>query len=60
MKFYLALFGLLAAGQSYASVPEAVMGALLDVGADSITVSTAVLVVIVGIIAFKFIRRALS
>jgi hypothetical protein len=43
-----------------AEVPAAVTSALTAAGADAVTVATAVLVVIVGIIAFKFIRKALS
>ena len=47
------------AGSAHAAVPEAVTTAIEAAGADGITVATAVLVAIVGIWAFKLIRRGL-
>ncbi|MBI3145639.1 MAG: phage coat protein [Pseudogulbenkiania sp.] len=46
------------AGSAMAAVPATVTTALTDAGTDAATVSAAVLVVIVGIAAFKFLRRA--
>jgi hypothetical protein len=42
-----------------AAVPAGVTSALSDAGTDGITVAGAVLVVVVGIAAFKYMRRAL-
>lgn len=42
-----------------AAVDAAITTALTAAGADGATVATAVLVVLVGIVAFKYIRRAL-
>lgn len=54
----IAALGLLPA-VSFAAVPAAVTTAITDAGTDSATVAGAVLVVIVGIFAFKLLRRAL-
>jgi hypothetical protein len=48
-----------ATGSVFAAVPAAVTTALTDAGTDAATVGGAVLVVIVGIAAFKYMRRAL-
>ena len=58
MKKLIAVLALIP-GVSLAAVPEGVTTALTAAGTDSITVATSVLVVIVGIFAFKLMRRAL-
>lgn len=54
-------FALVAAsvGSAMAEVPTEVTGALTDAQADGVKVAGAVLVVLIAIGAFKFIRRAL-
>lgn len=42
-----------------AAVPPAVDGAITMMAADAITVATAVLVAIIGVVAIKFIRKGL-
>lgn len=49
----------LSAGQVFAAVPAEVTTALGDAKADGLTVAGLVLVIIIAIAAFKFIRRAL-
>ncbi|PKM26729.1 MAG: hypothetical protein CVV09_05000 [Gammaproteobacteria bacterium HGW-Gammaproteobacteria-13] len=49
----------LSAGQAFAAVPTEVTTALGDAKADGLTVAGLVLVIIIAIAAFKFIRRAL-
>lgn len=49
----------LGAGQAMAAVPAAVTTALEDAKTDGVTVAGVVLVVIIAIAAFKFIRKAL-
>lgn len=44
---------------AFAEVPASVTGAITEAGTDASTVGAAVLVVIVGIFAFKLLRRAL-
>ena len=52
--------GLLIVGAAaHAEVPAAVSSALTDAKADGITVAGLVLVVIIAIAAFKYIRKAL-
>ncbi len=46
-------------GSAMAAVPVTVTTAISDAGADAATVGAAVLVVIVGIYAFKLLRKAL-
>ena len=46
-------------GQVHAAVPAGVTSAITEAGTDAATVGAAVLVVIVGIAAFKYMRRAL-
>jgi hypothetical protein len=53
-----ALFAV-SAGQVFAAVPVEVTTALDDAKADGVTVAGVVLVVIIAIAAFKFIRKAL-
>lgn len=48
-----------AANQAFAAVPADVTTALNDAKADGVTVAGVVLVVIIAIAAFKFIRKAL-
>lgn len=50
---------LLLAGQAHAALPEGVTTALDTAKTDAMTVGGLVLVVIIGIAAFKFIRRAI-
>lgn len=47
------------AGSAMAAVPADVTTALTTAGTDAATVGAAVLVVIVGIVAFKYLRKAL-
>lgn len=49
----------LSIGSANAAVDAAVTTALTTAGTDAATVGAAVLVVLVGIAAFKYIRRAL-
>ena len=42
-----------------AAVPEAVTSALTGAGTDSATIGGAVLVVLIGIAAFKYMRKAM-
>lgn len=49
----------LAANQAFAAVPTEVTTALDEAKADGVTVAGVVLVVIIAIAAFKFIRKAL-
>ncbi len=51
--------GALAAQQAMADVPTAVSTAITDAGTDAATIGGLVLVVIVGIAAFKYMRRAM-
>lgn len=46
-------------GTGHAAVPEAVSTALSGLSADGVTIATAVLVAIIAIFAFKFMRRGL-
>ena len=50
---------LMLAGQVHAAVPAEVTTALADAKTDGLVVAGAVLVVIISIAAFKFIRRAI-
>jgi hypothetical protein len=50
---------LVGAGAASAEVPAAVTTALASIQADAITVATVVLVAIVAIFAFKFLRKGL-
>ncbi|MDO9104760.1 MAG: major capsid protein [Methylovulum sp.] len=45
-------------GSAYAAVPADVSDAFDDIGTDAATIGGMVLVVVVGIAAFKFLRRA--
>lgn len=47
------------AGGAMAAVPAAVTDALSAAGTDAATLGAAVLVVIVAIVAFKYLRKAL-
>ncbi len=49
----------LVAGSAFAAVPAEVTTAMTDAGTDAAVIGGAVLVVIVGIAAFKYMRRAL-
>jgi len=49
----------LGAGSAMAAVPVSVTTAISDAGADAGVIGAAVLVVIVGIYAFKLMRKAL-
>ncbi|MDD2546603.1 MAG: major capsid protein [Burkholderiaceae bacterium] len=50
---------LLLAGQAHAALPEGVSTALDSAKGDAAMVGGLVLVIIIGIAAFKFIRRAI-
>ncbi len=47
----------LAATNAFAAVPEAVTTAITEAGTDAKTVAGAVLVVVVGLLAFRYMRR---
>ena len=49
----------LGVGQAMAAVPAAVTTALEDAKTDGVTIAGVVLVLIISIAAFKFIRKAL-
>ncbi|MCY1392147.1 Bacteriophage coat protein B [compost metagenome] len=51
--------GVLFAQQVYAEVPASASTAITEAGADAATIGGLVLVVIIGIAAFKYLRRAL-
>jgi VIT1/CCC1 family predicted Fe2+/Mn2+ transporter len=54
------LAGLVATtGSAFAAVPASVTTALTDAAADSVTVAGLALAIIVGIAAFKYMRRAI-
>lgn len=48
-----------ATGSAFAAVPAEVTTAISDAGTDAAVIGGAVLVVIVGIAAFKYMRRAM-
>lgn len=48
-----------AATSVYAAVPAAATTAITEAGTDAQTIGTAVFVVLVGIAAFKYMRRAM-
>lgn len=54
-----ALVGALVTPAAFAAIPEGVTTAISTAGTDVATVGGAVLVVIVGIAVFKWLRRAL-
>lgn len=59
MRKLVALISVILPGVSLAAVPETVTTALTTATADASTVAGAVLAIIVGIFAFKMMRRAL-
>lgn len=50
-------FVLAIAGAAHAAVPESVTTALTDMKADALTVAGLVLVAIIAVVAFKFMRK---
>ena len=50
---------LLAPLSAFAVVPAGVTTAITDMSTDAVTVATAVLVAIIGVVAIKFIRKGL-
>lgn len=50
---------LLVSGAAQAAVPAAVDTAITTMAGDAVTVATAVLVAIIGVVAIKFIRKGL-
>lgn len=50
-------FVLATAGAAHAAVPETVTTALTDMKADALTVAGLVLVAIIAVVAFKFMRK---
>lgn len=54
-----AAVGLLAAQQAHAALPTGVTTALTDAQADGVEIAGIVLGVIIAIVAFKYLRRAL-
>lgn len=61
MKKSSALIGvsLLAPLSAFAAVPVGVTDSITAMGTDGVTVATAVLVAIIGVVAIKFIRKGL-
>lgn len=60
MKKYLVAAPLFAfAGSAFAAVPAEVSGAMTEAKTDSLVIAGLVLVVIIAIAAFKFMRRAI-
>lgn len=59
LKALFAAGSVLVAGSAFAEVPAAVTTAITESGTDAAVIGGAVLVVIVGIAAFKYMRRAL-
>jgi len=55
----LSILALFASGVANAAIDAAVTTKISDAGTDSSTIGAAVLVVIVGIASFKYMRRAL-
>lgn len=51
-----ALYGL--AGSVQAAVPAAVTTAIGDAGTDAVSVATACFVAVIGLLAFRYMRRA--
>lgn len=47
------------AGTAFAAVPEGVTSAIETAGTDAAVIGGAVLVVLIGIAAFKYMRRAM-
>lgn len=47
------------AGSAFAAVPEGVTTAITTAGSDAAVIGGAVLVVLIGIAAFKYMRRAM-
>lgn len=54
-----ATLAVVAGSSAFAAVPAEVTTALSTIGADALTVATVVMVAIVGIYAFKFLRKGL-
>lgn len=54
-----ALPALVVGGSAMAAVPTEVTTALSSIGADALSVATVVMVAIVGVFAFKFLRKGL-
>lgn len=50
---------MLLVAKAQAAVPLGVTTAISDMSADAVTVATAVLVAIIGVVAIKFIRKGL-
>lgn len=59
LKALFAVGSTVVAGSAFAAVPAEVTAALTDAGTDVVAVGGAVLVIIVGIAAFKYMRRAM-
>lgn len=59
MKQLVALFAAAASTAAMADVPTEATAAITEAGSDAAVIGAAVLVVIVGIAAFKYMRRAL-
>lgn len=59
LKALFAAGSVLTAGSAFAAVPAEVTTAISDAGTDAAVIGGAVLVVLVGIAAFKYMRRAM-
>jgi len=59
LKALFAAGSTLVAGSAFAAVPTEVTTAITEAGTDAAVIGGAVLVVIVGIAAFKYMRRAM-
>jgi hypothetical protein len=56
---YCSAFLAFGAGSAQAAVDPAVTSAITAMGTDAVTVASAVLVAIIGVVAIKFIRKGL-
>ena len=59
LKALFAAGSTVAAGSAFAAVPTEALEALTEAGTDAAVIGAAVLVVLVGIAAFKYMRRAM-
>ncbi|MDH0149195.1 major capsid protein [Stutzerimonas stutzeri] len=59
LKALFAVGSTVAAGSVFAAVPSEVTESLTEAGTDAAVIGGAVLVVLVGIAAFKYMRRAM-
>ena len=58
-KWGVATVATLGLGSAMAAVPSEVTAALANIGTDALTVAGVVLVAIIGLFAFKFLRKGI-